>query len=256
MDKNKLYYKIIGNRINNPLEKDIYGENHHIIPKSLGGSNLKKNIVRLTAREHYICHYLLSEMYKPKSLKWYKMQLAFSMMNCSSFTHENRYFNSRLYEWKKKDFAESMKFMQGGENNSQSGTMWIHNIELRKSIKCKKTEIESYINNGWLKGRILNFESAQRKNDLQNLHIQNKLKHKQLDIDNFSFKGKHISLQRRNLISKTFNVNMIDNFNESCEQVKTLLNKLYVVDRLLTTEIAKLYNINNETIRTYLKIFR
>lgn len=39
-----------------------YSENHHIIPKSLGGDNSKANLARLTAREHYICHRLLVKM--------------------------------------------------------------------------------------------------------------------------------------------------------------------------------------------------
>lgn len=39
-----------------------YSEKHHIIPKSLGGSNDKSNLVRLTGREHFICHLLLTRM--------------------------------------------------------------------------------------------------------------------------------------------------------------------------------------------------
>lgn len=39
-----------------------YAETHHIIPKSLGGGNTKSNLVRLTAREHLLCHRLLVRM--------------------------------------------------------------------------------------------------------------------------------------------------------------------------------------------------
>jgi len=39
-----------------------YTEKHHIIPKSLGGSNQSSNLVTLTAREHFICHMLLVRM--------------------------------------------------------------------------------------------------------------------------------------------------------------------------------------------------
>lgn len=54
------YYNIINHRIdNNPSG---YFEKHHILPKSLGGSNARNNIVSLTAREHYICHLLLARM--------------------------------------------------------------------------------------------------------------------------------------------------------------------------------------------------
>jgi hypothetical protein len=39
-----------------------YFEKHHIIPKSLGGSNDPSNLVKLTPKEHYICHLLLTKM--------------------------------------------------------------------------------------------------------------------------------------------------------------------------------------------------
>lgn len=37
-------------------------ESHHIIPRSLGGSNDAQNLVRLTVREHFIAHCLLFKM--------------------------------------------------------------------------------------------------------------------------------------------------------------------------------------------------
>lgn len=42
-------------------------ENHHIIPKSLGGSNQNENLVKLTYRQHFICHLLLTKMTVGKS---------------------------------------------------------------------------------------------------------------------------------------------------------------------------------------------
>jgi hypothetical protein len=39
-----------------------YVEKHHIVPRSLGGSNLESNIVSLTAREHFVCHMLLTRI--------------------------------------------------------------------------------------------------------------------------------------------------------------------------------------------------
>jgi hypothetical protein len=39
-----------------------YSEVHHIIPKSLGGDNSKTNLVRLTPKEHFLCHRLLTKM--------------------------------------------------------------------------------------------------------------------------------------------------------------------------------------------------
>lgn len=40
-----------------------YKERHHIIPKSMGGSNDKNNLVNLTAREHFIAHMCLALIY-------------------------------------------------------------------------------------------------------------------------------------------------------------------------------------------------
>lgn len=36
-----------------------YSEKHHIVPKCMGGSNAKSNLVLLTAKEHFIAHKLL-----------------------------------------------------------------------------------------------------------------------------------------------------------------------------------------------------
>ena len=47
----------------------IIGENHHIIPKSLGGKDNKENIVKLTYREHFIAHALLTKMCKTQKKK-------------------------------------------------------------------------------------------------------------------------------------------------------------------------------------------
>ena len=58
----KIYYKIIENAHKRLALTNVYTEKHHIIPKSLGGSNDISNIAELTAREHFICHRLLVKM--------------------------------------------------------------------------------------------------------------------------------------------------------------------------------------------------
>jgi hypothetical protein len=61
---------------------DGYTERHHIIPKSLGGSNNITNLVALTAREHFICHWLLTKMTAGSS--HIKMVRAFNAFKMSS----------------------------------------------------------------------------------------------------------------------------------------------------------------------------
>lgn len=64
MDYAKLYNALISFRKSNPLKKskELYTEKHHIVPKCLGGSDNDENLVRLTAREHFIAHRLLAKM--------------------------------------------------------------------------------------------------------------------------------------------------------------------------------------------------
>ena len=56
----RTYYAITSRAQGRVLEG--YLEKHHIIPRCLGGSNRKDNIAKLTGREHYICHLLLTRM--------------------------------------------------------------------------------------------------------------------------------------------------------------------------------------------------
>ena len=45
-----------------------YKERHHIIPKCMGGNDSAENLVDLTAREHFIVHLLLAEIYNTPKL--------------------------------------------------------------------------------------------------------------------------------------------------------------------------------------------
>lgn len=71
------YYSII-TKANQRVNQTGYVEKHHIIPKSLGGSNDVSNLVKLTAKEHFICHLLLIRMTEGKSKV--KMRYAAWMM--------------------------------------------------------------------------------------------------------------------------------------------------------------------------------
>lgn len=58
------YYQIINHALTRNWDKvrNEGTEQHHIIPKSMGGSNETGNLVVLTPREHFICHMLLMRM--------------------------------------------------------------------------------------------------------------------------------------------------------------------------------------------------
>lgn len=108
----KLYYQIIENRKNNPLPNTKYTEKHHIIPKSLGGSNDPDNLVKLSAREHYLCHYLLTKFTIGNNKR--KMIYGFNafIMKGNGDQHERR-INSVLYEKMRKELRKVLQERKG-----------------------------------------------------------------------------------------------------------------------------------------------
>jgi hypothetical protein len=104
----KWYYNIISNA-NTRLTKNTYTESHHIIPKSLGGSNEAHNLVNLTAKEHYMCHRLLPKMLTGGNQK--KMLYAlYCITHVRNKGQISRYIpNARLYAKIKEDWRSSIK---------------------------------------------------------------------------------------------------------------------------------------------------
>lgn len=70
MNLNRIYLSIIAKAKSEPRAKKqgIYYESHHIVPRSMGGSNDIDNLVLLTGREHFICHVILSKLHPHKSI--------------------------------------------------------------------------------------------------------------------------------------------------------------------------------------------
>ena len=89
------YKNIIISNIETQKHNIKYLETHHILPKSMGGSNSNINLVKLTPREHYIVHLCLTKCTKGNAQ--YKMLKAFLSMCMVSDTHSTRYINNRSF---------------------------------------------------------------------------------------------------------------------------------------------------------------
>lgn len=57
----------------------------------------------------------------------------------------------------KKKIGEKNSKAQRGEGNSQFGTCWIFNNEIKQNKKINKTDIDIWIDSGWTLGRRMNF---------------------------------------------------------------------------------------------------
>lgn len=65
MDYNRIYLSFIDDRRSRPAP-DGYSEKHHILPRSLGGSDEQSNMIRLTPEDHYFAHLLLAKIHGGK----------------------------------------------------------------------------------------------------------------------------------------------------------------------------------------------
>jgi len=117
----RIYYRIIENSKSRSLPENFYREKHHILPRSLGGLNSEENLVDLTAREHFICHWLLTKM--TRGTAYQKMIFAFTLILKCKSKSQNRYqtvLTSRLYEkYKIIDSQLKKKIYKGRVRNTK-----------------------------------------------------------------------------------------------------------------------------------------
>jgi len=113
---------------------EIYYEAHHIIPKCMGGEGKESqwkyhpNVVLLTAREHFICHKLLIEIYpKNHSLIWALHRMMFSK---KGNVDRDYVPSSRDYENFRIIFSNTVKEQQTGVPKSSSHRV---NLSLSKT---------------------------------------------------------------------------------------------------------------------------
>lgn len=147
VDYSKIYHSLIKKR--RACKPEGYFENHHILPKSLGGDDSPENLVALTGREHWVAHLLLHKIHGKSETAHACNMMA---MRCEE-RGIPRIKNSRTYEWVRVEHSKYVSKIgkrRLGKKNGSYGTMWICNIELRANKKIKK---DKNIPDGWVKGR-------------------------------------------------------------------------------------------------------
>ena len=125
MNYKKVYKDLMHNRKYHQEITDGYFEIHHMMPKSLGGDNGEDNLVKLTAREHFIAHWLLWKMFG------HEQASAFMAMTRRS-KGQKRHFSSRGFEAAKKAKSLEMKKSMMG-NTHKRGVKESEETRRRKS---------------------------------------------------------------------------------------------------------------------------
>lgn len=145
MNYQRIYNEIIERAKTRQLEG--YVEKHHIIPKCIGGNNDKNNLILLTAREHFLCHQLLCEIYPSEN----KLKHALFLMSTGKQKKKNKHYkiSSRTYERLKLEYA---LFLTG---KKQSDKTKIKKSNSMKQVWANKTdkEIKQYGKKVWVTRR-------------------------------------------------------------------------------------------------------
>jgi len=116
-----------------------YGEKHHVIPKSLGGSNDPTNIVLLTAKEHFICHLLLVKMTNGDN-KRRMVNAAWGMATRRNHFQTGRSrITSRTYEFLKSNLTQSPEANLARSKKLKGRIIGPMSDEHRKKLSAPKT---------------------------------------------------------------------------------------------------------------------
>ena len=100
---------------------DSYTESHHIVPRSLGGGDDTDNLVNLTAREHFLCHWILVKM--TSGQERHKMLNALRMMRAEKEGQQryNTKITARVYESIKQEYSILQSNRFSGNKNPMYG---------------------------------------------------------------------------------------------------------------------------------------
>jgi hypothetical protein len=219
---NNKYTTWYNSLINKAKDRTItgYTEKHHIIPSSLGGTNDNDNIVKLTAREHFICHLLLTKMTTGNAR--YKMNFALHMLSNANNIGDGRYMpSSRLYEYAKKCFKESLTKYWTTEQRQ------LHGEKTRPSSlgrKHKDETIQKMKNKEWTQTALTNrLNNCLKAAEARKGSKWTDEKHKQM-FDVYVEKNKHLFPQVLSMADNGITIRKISlNLGISWDRVKYIL---------------------------------
>jgi len=237
MDYQKIYDSIINRAILNNRKKcdDVYYERHHIIPRCMGGTNKSSNLVLLTAKEHFICHRLLVNIY-PDNNKLIRAVWAMSTMkNANQSRH---IISSRVYEQLKKEYSRI-------NSEREITDSFRKKISLKRTGKKHSEETKKNISEVT---RLRMADPIVRNNFLNHCKKKRGIPLSQQTKDKLSkaLIGRVVSAETKERMRQSNKLNAI---NQKKPLLDTRIQKVYLKKKELTDEL----NISN---REYLKLLK
>ena len=186
MNYQKIYTDLIGRAIISKRKKNNieYFEEHHILPKCMGGKDDKNNLVLLTAREHFLAHWILTRIYPTN----FKIVYAF---NCFCLTSYGYRKISKLYKYAKEKHINALKNdLETRKKNSKSlkKLVWMISPDGKKNTRINIDLVEKFVNLGYSRGRMIKSRKSATRETKEKISKSNK--------------GKIVSTETRKKISK------------------------------------------------------
>jgi len=182
MNYQRIYDQIIDRARSQNRIKSIkfYFEAHHIIPRCMNGCNEKSNLVLLTAREHFICHWLLCRIY-PENVK-----IAFAFWGmCNQLTSSNNQrsykVSSRAYEEGKKSYIKAITGRTGYWKGKQKSEL--HQSRITKALTGRTRLEETRIKNRDWHLKYFNFGKYTKAGELVRIYASAVELEKEYDRD-------------------------------------------------------------------------
>jgi hypothetical protein len=153
------YRRIYKQIINRAKGRELggYKEKHHIKPKCLGGSDSKRNLVELTAKEHLICHKLLVEIYPTNE----KLLQSLWLMSIGKRSKVHKIRSGREYERLKINFSNLMK-----TKKTNLGSKYSDETRLKMSLDRKGKKRSQKTKDKMRDSALGKIRTEQHKNNL------------------------------------------------------------------------------------------
>jgi DNA-binding CsgD family transcriptional regulator len=222
MDYKRHYDKLIETRIDRKWQIGL--EIHHMVPKSMGGSNNKENLVNLTPREHFLAHWLLWKIHRNR-----QMSMAFfSMCQYRKGERKNFKISSRSYEEARLSRIITGISEETKEKMSKAKKGKIYSLKTREKMSLAKIGKEP-----WNKG-LIGISDATR-----NIMSEKAKKRRKRDLTFFKIALENdikITDKQKNILTKYLT-------GENLSEIADSLNiKLYEINnclRSISTKIKK-----------------
>jgi hypothetical protein len=217
-------------------------EKHHIIPRSLGGNNSKKNIAVLTPKEHFLCHLLLTKMVAGQAQ--FKMLKALTMMMGVKNIGKGRYIaNSRWYAYAREQNRKNIdEYWTEKRRQSHSIALKKYNATVDKSNKKYLDRIEKIrkyqLNKVWTEKALSNLKDISVKSAKKRKGTKWTTKHRQSRMKTYVNKNLEIATKVFELADMGLNKRQISlRLNISWDKVKYSLLHRTEFQETLTGEL-------------------